>query len=164
MEEEIFKVCIETYEVSNFGNIRKKMKSGCYTQIKCSIQNRGYKYFQLQREGKRKNYLIHHLVAEYFIGIRPIGLEIDHIDRNKLNNNVNNLRYVSHGENMCNIANYKTHITETDKEKRKKLIIKEWRKNNKEYIKEFKHQKYIENTKNMNIKRIGKYKQNSGNV
>ncbi len=157
--EEIFKLCIETYEVSNFGNIRKKMKSGCYKEIKCSIQNRGYKYFQLQREGKRNNYLVHHLVAEYFIGLRPDGLVIDHIDRNKLNNNVDNLRYTSQQQNMCNIDRYKTHITETDSKIRKKLISKEWCKNNKEYIKERKHQKYIENTENMNIKRRNRYKQ-----
>ena len=51
MEE--WKFAIENYEVSNFGNIRKNGKS-----IKGSITNRGggYKYFQLQRDGKRKIY------------------------------------------------------------------------------------------------------------
>lgn len=39
--------------------------------------------------------LIHNMVAEVFLGPRPKGLMIDHIDRNKLNNSVDNLRYVT---------------------------------------------------------------------
>ena len=95
MEE--WKKCFEDYEISNFGNCRRNGKI-----IKGSIQSRGYRYFQLNREGRRKNMLFHHLVAEQFIGERPDNLVIDHIDRNKLNNNVNNLRYITIKENLQN--------------------------------------------------------------
>lgn len=37
----------------------------------------------------------HVLVAEAFIGHRPEGLEVDHIDENKINNDFRNLRYVT---------------------------------------------------------------------
>jgi hypothetical protein len=120
MEE--WKFAIENYEVSNFGNIRKNGKS-----IKGSITNRGggYKYLQLQRDGKRKNILFHHLVAKLFIGERPQGMVIDHIDRNSLNNNVNNLRYITQLENSHNTSIYRTDILTSDKQVRKNIMSRE---------------------------------------
>jgi hypothetical protein len=118
MEE--YKKCFEDYEISNFGNLRK---NGII--INGSIQNRGYRYFQISRGRKRKNYLFHHLVAEQFIGLRPDGLVIDHIDRNKLNNNVSNLRYISFADNLKNCDRYRDDILETDKRLRANILGKE---------------------------------------
>ena len=94
MEE--FKIAFEEYEVSNLGNVRRKLKNGNYREVKGSILKNGggYRYFQTNRENKRTNYLFHHLVAKAFLGERPEGKVIDHIDRNSLNNNVSNLRYI----------------------------------------------------------------------
>lgn len=119
MEE--WKTIFEDYEISNLGNCRRNEKV-----INGSVQNRGYKYFQVKREGKRINKLFHHLVAEAFIGERPKGLVIDHIDRNKLNNNINNLRYVSQEINMQNCNRYRTDIETTDKKERHRIIQKEY--------------------------------------
>lgn len=47
-----------------------------------------------------KTYTIHKIVAETFLGPVPDGLEIDHRDGDKSNNNVTNLEYVTHAENM----------------------------------------------------------------
>ena len=105
MEE--FKVVFENYEVSNFGNLRKKLKNGKYKEIKGSILNRGYRYFQTNRDNKRTNYLVHHLVAKAFLGERPEGKVIDHIDRNPLNNNVDNLRWVTFQQNQLNTKDTK---------------------------------------------------------
>lgn len=115
--EEIYKNCFENYEVSNLGNIRKKIKNG-YLELKGSIDNKGYKYFQLQRNGKRENHHIHQLVSKLFIGDYPENCVIDHIDRNKLNNNVNNLRYITQKENCQNTDRYLNDIKETDSKKR----------------------------------------------
>ena len=104
---EKWKKCFEDYEISNFGNCRRNGKT-----IKGSIQNRGYRYFQLQRNNVRHNYLFHQEIAKAFIGEYPENCVIDHIDRNKLNNNLNNLRYISHAENMKNTDKYLSHITE----------------------------------------------------
>lgn len=50
----------------------------------------------------RKGCLIHRLVAEAFIP-KPLGAtEVDHIDGDKLNNRVENLRWVTHKENTNN--------------------------------------------------------------
>lgn len=143
--EEIFKVCVENYEVSNFGNVRRKMKTGDYRNVNCSIQNRGYRYFQLKREGKRINYLVHHLVAKNFIGDRPDGLVIDHIDRNKLNNNVSNLRYVTQGENCKNQDVYLAHIIETDPKKRACIISKIYAETHREEVLQKKREYYLKN-------------------
>ena len=118
MEE--WKKCFEDYEISNFGNLRR---DGVI--INGSILNCGYRYFQLKRKKKRTNMLFHQLVAEQFIGERPDGLEIDHIDRNKLNNNVSNLRYITHQANIQNSILYRDDILETDKRKRRNIISKE---------------------------------------
>jgi hypothetical protein len=118
MEE--WKKCFEDYEISIFGNCRRNGKI-----IKGTIQSRGYRYFQLNREDRRKNMLFHHLVAEQFIGERPDNLVIDHIDRNKLNNNVNNLRYITIKENLQNCNKYIGDILETDKRLRTNILSKE---------------------------------------
>jgi hypothetical protein len=127
MEE--YKNCVEDYEVSNFGNIRRKLKNGGYKMIKGSILNRGkgYLYFQLNRDNKRINYFFHHLVAEQFISERTIDMVIDHIDRNSLNNNVDNLRYITQKENCKNTDRYLEEIKEDDTIKRKPLIDKHYR-------------------------------------
>lgn len=143
MEE--FKVVFEDYEVSNFGNLRKKLKNGEYREVKGSILNRGYRYFQTKRDNKRSNYLFHHLVAKAFLGDRPEGKVIDHIDRNSLNNNISNLRYISQLENMRNTARYKTEIP-ADAENRKALLDKLYLKNNREKVLN-KKKEYYENNK-----------------
>jgi hypothetical protein len=49
---------------------------------------------------KQIRYYIHRLVAETLVENPKNYLEIDHIDRDKTNNSVSNLRWVSRKENM----------------------------------------------------------------
>jgi hypothetical protein len=130
MEE--YKTCFETYEISNLGNCRRLLNDGTYKVVKGSILHRGggYRYFQIARNAKKTNILFHHCVAEQFIGSRPDGLVIDHIDRNSLNNRVENLRYVSQQENCRNQHRVVEDIPFD--EHRKQSINKRWRKNNKD--------------------------------
>jgi hypothetical protein len=47
---------------------------------------------------------VHRLVALAFLGERPEGMVIDHIDRDKTNNHISNLRYCSLSENSKNVS------------------------------------------------------------
>ena len=125
MEE--YKKCHEYYEISNLGNCRRLLKCGNYREVKGSIQNRGYRYVQLKRQNKRNNLLFHQMVAQVFIGVRPDNMVIDHIDRNKLNNNVSNLRYVTQLENMRNTDRYRNDIKEHDTKKRHLILLQKRR-------------------------------------
>lgn len=68
--------------------------------------NNGWGYLQVGLSGIPRAAQIHRLVAKAFIP-NPLGLrDVDHIDGDKTNNRVENLRWVSHKEN-CNNPNTK---------------------------------------------------------
>lgn len=88
------------YEVSDNGRI-KSFKSGEEKILNPSKNNQGYLVISLSYEGKIKTYNVHQLVAMAFLNHNPEGreLHINHIDRNRLNNNVSNLEITTAREN-----------------------------------------------------------------
>ena len=56
-------------------------------------------------DGKIRSRYVHHLVAEAFLGFRPDGADIDHIDGDRTNNRPENLRYCTRKENQINPNN-----------------------------------------------------------
>lgn len=61
---------------------------------------RGYFCYQLRNDNHTKNKYVHRLVAETFIP-NPHNLpQVDHIDGDKSNNNITNLRWISNYENV----------------------------------------------------------------
>ncbi|AUG85286.1 HNH endonuclease [Vibrio phage Thalassa] len=64
--------------------------------------NSGYLMVNLCLKGKSTKKLVHRLVAELFVEGKQPGLEVDHRDRDKLNNWYENLRWQTHSENASN--------------------------------------------------------------
>ena len=93
----------EDYEVSNYGNVRK-VSTG--EDIKQSIYKEYLRVDLFKNWGRydmvQKTIDVHRLVALAFIP-NPINKRIvDHIDRDKLNNHIANLRWATHSENGMN--------------------------------------------------------------
>jgi len=64
------------------------------------ILSKGYLKIGLNVDLKRKCFFVHRLVAEAFIPNPDNKPEINHKDGNKKNNNVSNLEWVTHSENL----------------------------------------------------------------
>lgn len=79
----------------------------------------GYLYVHLSKEGKRYKGYIHRLLGKQYLENLDNKPEIDHIDRNKINNDLLNLRWVTRLENAHNKSNYKDNLTPEQLEARK---------------------------------------------
>lgn len=83
------------YSVSNYGRIKD-----CSGKIKTTyINNKGYECITLYGHKQKKHYLVHRLVAIYFIPNPHRYTQVNHKDCNKLNNRVDNLEWVNQKEN-----------------------------------------------------------------
>lgn len=101
----------EKYSVSNQGRIRREIpganaKVGTIKNAQVNKKT-GYTHCKVSGSEGKRSMSLHRLVAEAFIP-NPDGLrEIDHIDRDKTNNHVENLRWSTRRENMRNIEGKK---------------------------------------------------------
>ena len=82
------------YQVSDLGRVKSRNK--IMTPVK---HKHGYLKIQLRKEGVSKNFFIHRLVMIAFKGFSY--LVTDHLNRNKEDNRLSNLEYVSSRENSC---------------------------------------------------------------
>lgn len=92
------------YQISNFGNV--KSLSNNFSRKEKILKHgklKGYLFVQLSKNGKIKCYRVHRLVAEAFIPNPDNKPCIDHINTDRSDNRVCNLRWCSHKENMNNI-------------------------------------------------------------
>jgi len=100
------------YQVSTFGRVRSMdrivnhgsgRKKLVGTILKSNIGGSGYLQVGLSKGCKRKTFKIHSLMGQQFLGYILNGnmdLVIDHLDGNKLNNHVSNLRTITNRENV----------------------------------------------------------------
>src|SRR6056300_1715497 len=95
----------EGYNISNMGRVKNKHGR----ILKLNYDMRGYDKVDLYIDKKRKAYKVHRLVMLVFEGDRPYDnnrkeyYQIDHINRNKKDNRLCNLRYCTRDQNMKNI-------------------------------------------------------------
>ncbi len=78
----------------------------------------------IKNDGKRIIKALHEMVIVTFVSLRPENLFIDHIDCNKQNNNIENLRYVTVSENLRNIIFKKVETVNEDQD----FTNEQWKK------------------------------------
>ena len=137
------------YQISNLGKVKAlpREKNNQYSNkeiiLKQSNDNKGYLQVVLNKEGKRKGFKVHRLVAEAFLNknnfksmkqenrkkININKLEVNHIKENeKHNNSVNNLEWCTKLYN-CNYGNRNKKVAHFKKINQYDLnnnFIKQW--------------------------------------
>lgn len=102
-QAEVWKQYLDTqYEVSNLGNVRNKNTKAVLSQ---EDTGNGYLCVGLQMDkGVYKKTRVHRMVAMTFLEFQRTEErnEVDHINGNKSDNSVDNLRWCTHKENMNN--------------------------------------------------------------
>lgn len=97
------------YQVSNLGNVKsleRYVNNGHQLVnekvLKPIINSLGYAKVTLYKDGKRKIFSVHRLVAEAFIPNPENKPCIDHVNCIRSDNRLENLRWVTHSENNLN--------------------------------------------------------------
>jgi hypothetical protein len=141
----------EHYEIFEDGRVINKDGR----ELKCSIGNHGYRRIDLWKDGKRKGFTLHRLLAIHFIeNTRPeIALTVDHIDRDELNNRLENLRWATLEEQAAN--RYFIPITKGGINKNKKYYQYHWTEDK---IKMSKHFKTLDLAKKFEIDHLKTYR------
>ena len=114
LEGEIWKPIIgyeNLYHVSNYGRVKSllggNLKQSTVRILKNRVMKSGYHEVVLYKNKVGKPFKVHRLVATAFIPNAENKPCIDHIDTNRINNNVKNLRWVTIKENCNNSISLK---------------------------------------------------------
>lgn len=125
------------YQVSNKGRIKslsryERGRNGkpCFRKekiLKGQVSQYGYRRIQLFKDSKVKFPGVHRVVAEAFIPNPENKPQVNHKDGNKLNNNVENLEWVTQSENMkhaLELGLYKPNVESARKKANKVRLTK----------------------------------------
>ena len=100
-----------SYEISSTGLVRQKSRMvfnrGRYYLkpggiVKEHRDDDGYCFVVLALKGRMQKKFVHRLVAEAFIGPCPEAMTVDHINRVRNDNSIENLRYATASEQNKN--------------------------------------------------------------
>ena len=96
------------YEISICGSVRNFTTKRI---LKPAVSNNGYYFVELFNKKQHKKFKVHRLVAIHFIPYLNNGDSVDHINGEKLDNTISNLRWVSNQQNQFNKKVYKQSTT-----------------------------------------------------
>lgn len=89
------------YDVSNLGRIKSFVRSKVLGEVLSPVTNSiGYLGVTLCQNGYQYRRAVHRIVLEAFVGPCPNGMEGCHNDDDKTNNNLFNLRWDTHQNNV----------------------------------------------------------------
>jgi len=99
------------YRVSNLGRVasHKGAQPRMLSQVLVGRPGLEYPRVTLSGPGRRQLRSVHSLVAEAFIGPRPSGLDVRHLDGDRYNPRASNLRFGTRSENMQDSVAHGTH-------------------------------------------------------
>lgn len=101
-----------TYRVSSMGEIesipRPRTRGGL---LKVRVGKRGYPSVTLVQSGIQQTHEVHRLVALAFLGPRPDGHVVRHLDGDPLRPHADNLAYGTSSENLLDQIAHGTHST-----------------------------------------------------
>ena len=93
----------KNYQVSWWGRVRNATTARI---LKGSLSSNGYLTVGLSKNRKPKTHYIHQLVAREWVSNPEEKRCVDHIDGNKVNNHLDNLRWATHAENSRNMKKH----------------------------------------------------------
>lgn len=109
---------VDFYSISNQARVRSEHRivtRGEFTYtvaekfMSISPNTDGYLTVKLTRDGISTTYYVHDLLLQAFVGPKPEGLEVRHLDDDKGNCRLTNLAYGSHAQNMADSVRNGTH-------------------------------------------------------
>ncbi len=94
------------YEISNHGRVRSLARctasnGRCWPakEMKLHVHTNKYQVVWLRKPGIHQKFYVHRLVAHHFIPFVEGKEFVNHKDKNRLNNHVSNLEFMTHQEN-----------------------------------------------------------------
>jgi hypothetical protein len=106
------------YQASNMGRIKKLKSNKCTSGTK---NRNGYMTSGIEIDNVRITKTVHKLVLYAFKGIPCDKKECDHINRNRADNRIENLRWVTRSENLYNTKNWGKYKKGVKLQKRKNI-------------------------------------------
>lgn len=113
---------ILSWQISSYGRVKMIKKSGQIRYTFGSTGRYGYKHKRITSRDMK----VHRLVATAFLPNPNNEPCIDHIDRQKANNHVSNLRWISYSDNNRNRAPYGKGYISTYRKKHKSKTYQYW--------------------------------------